>query len=104
MVSDRIVPLGESYELTPLGRYLTQCQGGEPLAVELYDGQAVSPDVERWSVRDLGRGLVRAVLLFGHDARRPGRLAACESNREEVRRWLVSEGVPALRIGGKKKK
>lgn len=93
-----------AYRPTPLGEYLLQCQAGEPMTVEMYDDKRVEPTIERWSVRDLGRGQVRGLVLFNDYGPNLPRLHGKEGDRDTVRRWLLSMGVPALRIGGRKKK
>lgn len=83
---------------SPLGQYLQQSHGGLPCGLELYIDQDPAAHVLKFSVRKISAGLYRAVLLVTDDGGKTARVVGKEGSREDVQRWMTSEGVPVLRI------
>jgi hypothetical protein len=83
---------------SPLGQYLQQSYGGEPCGLELYIDKDPAPTVLKFSVRKMTAKLYRGVLLVSEDGGKTAKVVGKEGSREDVQRWMTSEGVPVLRI------
>lgn len=95
---DDWVSAGRGTNGSPLELYLNAISPGHACRVELYDGKQISANVQRYAVRKIAPNHYRGVVLLISATAATAEVRCVESDRDDVRAWLTSEGVPCIRI------
>jgi hypothetical protein len=81
-----------------LGEYLKACEAGPPCRLDLYDEVNVPDNVVQYSVRHMGGGLYRGLVVYHERDPHVATFAGQDGDRESVRRFMTALDIPVLRI------